>query len=102
MLDEKIAQYAQEIEQFTPRSPEDAEAFRLKFLVVKGAIRNLFDAFKSVSSEQKRSLGQSLNELKQAAAEMYKTLHNKFSASRTVRKSNIGELTLPCHEFIEG
>src|SRR5690606_29211911 len=95
MLDEKIAQYAQEIEQFTPHSPEDAEAFRLKFLVAKGVIRNLFDAFKSVSPEQKRSLGKNLNELKQAAEQKYKAIQEQFAANPVVSKRDIGDLTLP-------
>lgn len=102
MLDEQIAQYAQEIEQFTPHSPEDAEAFRLKFLVAKGVIRNLFDVFKSVSPEQKRSLGKNLNELKQAAEQKYKTIQEQFAANPAVSKRDIGDLTLPGEGFVVG
>lgn len=102
MLDKKIAQYAQEIEQFTPQSQEDVEAFRLKFLVAKGVIRNLFDTFKSVSPDQKRSLGKSLNELKQTAEQKYKTLQEQFAAGPMADKRDTGDLTLPGEGFIVG
>ncbi|HWK99794.1 MAG TPA: phenylalanine--tRNA ligase subunit alpha [Parapedobacter sp.] len=102
MLDEKIALYAQEIEQFAPQSEEDVEAFRLKFLVAKGVIRNLFDVFKSVSPEQKRSLGQSLNELKQAAELKYKTAQGQFVADAATQERSDEDLTLPGEGFVVG
>ncbi|MGV3764036.1 phenylalanine--tRNA ligase subunit alpha [Parapedobacter sp.] len=102
MLDEKIAQYAQEIEQFTPQSPGDVETFRLKFLVAKGVIRNLFEAFKSVSPEQKRALGKNLNELKQAAEQKYKTIQEQFAANPAFNKREVGDLTLPGEGFVVG
>ena len=102
MLDEKIAQYRQEIEQFTPQSQADAESFRLKFLVAKGVIRNLFDEFKSVSSEQKRALGKNLNELKQAAEQKYKTAHEQFAAHPKIDRRDADDLTLPGKGFVVG
>lgn len=102
MLDEKIAQYTQEIEQFAPQSPEDVEAFRLKFLVAKGLIRGLFDEFKTVSPEQKRAFGQRLNELKQAAELKYKTTQEQFSANPKSRKRDADDLTLPGEGFVVG
>lgn len=102
MLDEKIAQYTQEIEQFEPQSQGDAEAFRLKFLVARGVIRNLFEAFKSVSPEEKRSLGKRLNELKQAAERKYKTIQEQFAAHPNVHKRDAEDLTLPGSGFVVG
>jgi len=102
MLNEKIALYAQEIEQFAPQSQEDVEAFRLKFLVAKGVIRNLFDVFKSVSPEQKRAIGKSLNELKQAAELKYKTMQEQFAARPATQERSDEDLTLPGEGFVVG
>ena len=102
MLHEKIAEYKEEIAQFVPQSQDDVEAFRLRFLVAKGAIRNLFDAFKSVSPEDKRTLGKSLNELKQAAELKYRVLQEQFAARPTADKRGAEDLTLPGAGFTVG
>jgi phenylalanyl-tRNA synthetase alpha chain len=67
MLQEQIQQYTQEIEAFKAQNAAELEAFRLKFLVNKGIVKSLFEAFKTVSSEEKRVLGKVLNEFKQLA-----------------------------------
>lgn len=102
MLHEKIAQYTQEINQFVAQSHEDVEAFRLKYLVAKGAVRNLFEAFKSVSPDQKRALGKSLNDLKQTAEQKYKILQAQFSLGMEARKRDEDDLTLPGEGFVVG
>ncbi|WP_353128793.1 phenylalanine--tRNA ligase subunit alpha [Parapedobacter pyrenivorans] len=102
MLHEKIAQYTQEINQFVAQSHEDVEAFRLKYLVTKGAVRNLFEAFKSVSPDQKRALGKSLNDLKQTAEQKYKILQAQFSLGMEARKRDEDDLTLPGEGFVVG
>src|SRR5690606_41490703 len=102
MLNEKIAQYAQEIEQFAPQSQGDVEAFRLKYLVAKGVVRNLFEAFKSVSPDEKRALGKTLNELKQAAEEKYKALQEQFASGTQASKRDAEDLTLPGEGFVVG
>ncbi|GGG76435.1 phenylalanine--tRNA ligase alpha subunit [Parapedobacter pyrenivorans] len=102
MLHEKIAEYTQEINQFVAQSHEDVEAFRLKYLVTKGAVRNLFEAFKSVSPDQKRVLGKSLNDLKQTAEQKYKILQAQFSSGMEARKRDEDDLTLPGEGFVVG
>lgn len=47
---------------------EEVEQFRLKFLGKKGAMNDLFEAFKSVPGPEKKDVGQALNQLKVAAA----------------------------------
>lgn len=42
----------------------DVEALRIKYLSKKGAISALMNDFRTVPAEQKRELGQALNELK--------------------------------------
>lgn len=99
MLEEKIQQYTEEIEQFTPKSAQDVEAFRLKFLVAKGVVRNLFEAFKTVPADQKRVLGKTLNEFKQLAENKYSALQAQFASASATSKVQEEDLTLPGEGF---
>jgi phenylalanyl-tRNA synthetase alpha chain len=50
-------------------SPEAAENFRIQYLGKKGILQALFGDFKNVPGDQKRAVGQSLNQLKTAVEE---------------------------------
>ena len=103
MLQDKITQYTQEIKAFSPNSASEVEAFRLKFLVAKGIVRSLFDEFKTVSSEQKRVLGQVLNEFKNLAELTYKQANEQFSNQDADQQTQQhGDLTLPGEGFTLG
>ena len=54
------------IETFKDRAAE-VEQFRIKYLGKKGVIASLFDQFKSLPNDQKKEMGQLLNQLKTAA-----------------------------------
>ncbi|MBE8713952.1 phenylalanine--tRNA ligase subunit alpha [Sphingobacterium hungaricum] len=95
MLQEKLKQYTVEVEQFTPASAQEVEEFRLKFLVTKGIIRNLFEEFKAVSPDEKRVLGKVLNEFKQLAEQKYQESLEQFTAEQSGKSSFDGDLTLP-------
>lgn len=102
MLHEKIQQYTEEINAFRPQSADDVEAFRLKFLVAKGVVRNLFDTFKVVPADEKRVLGKTLNEFKQLAEHTYRTFQEQFSTASTGAKQAQHDLTLPGEGFVLG
>ena len=99
MLQDKIAQYTKEVEQFTPASAADVESFRLKFLVSKGIIKELFEEFKTVSPEEKRTLGKVLNELKQLAEAKFQETQSQFAHTAKVHKREEEDLTLPGEGF---
>jgi phenylalanyl-tRNA synthetase alpha chain len=61
---EKIAQCEAEASAMVITDENTAEAFRLRFLSRKGLLNDLFEAFKQIPSDQKKSAGQSLNALK--------------------------------------
>jgi phenylalanyl-tRNA synthetase alpha chain len=44
---------------------EEVEALRIKYLSKKGIITELFNDFRNVPKEQKREIGQALNQLRQ-------------------------------------
>ncbi len=99
-IQERIDQYTVEINAFNASSAEELEQYRLKFLVNKGIVRSLFDEFKVVSSEEKRTLGKVLNEFKQLAEEKYKAVSEMINASLSESKdSNLQDLTLPGEGF---
>lgn len=100
MLQDKIKQYTEEINQFKATSAAEVEAFRLKFLVSKGVVKALFDEFKAVSVEEKRALGQVLNEFKQLAEQKFTEAQEAFlGAGATQGAPQEGDLTLPGEGF---
>lgn len=73
MID-KINALKAEIQSLTASTKEEAEALRIKYLSKKGEVSGLFNDFRNVANEQKRAIGQALNELKVLATEKINTL----------------------------
>ena len=97
-MQQKISGYTAEINSFQPANTDELEAFRIKFLGTKGIIKDLFEEFKMVSSEDKRIFGKVLNEFKQTAEAKYQLLKDSFE---TVQQNSGSELdmTLPGEGF---
>ncbi|MCB0784208.1 MAG: hypothetical protein KDC02_08330, partial [Flavobacteriales bacterium] len=66
-LADRIAELETEVAQAVAATEDDVERFRVAMLGRKGAVTALFDAFKEMSAEDKKTLGRRMNELKQAA-----------------------------------
>jgi phenylalanyl-tRNA synthetase alpha chain len=66
---EKIDQIIKDIQSIPLKTREEAETFRLRYLSKKGIIADLFAEFKTVPPDQKKQLGQRINELKNLAQE---------------------------------
>ncbi|MGI5913678.1 MAG: phenylalanine--tRNA ligase subunit alpha [Bacteroidales bacterium] len=94
---EAIIKIREEIDAYNISSTESQEKFRLKFLSKKGVISNLFDQFKTVSPEEKRELGQKLNQLKQLATEKYNSTKDTFSSFDRTSKQD--DLTRPGYDL---
>ncbi len=99
MLQDKITQYSQEIQQSSLSSVADIEAFRLKFLVSKGIVKSLFEEFKTVSTEEKRTLGKVLNEFKVLAESTWKNALDALDNQPTTEQTFDGDMTLPGEAF---
>ena len=99
MLQDQITQYTDEINAFSTTSAAELEQFRIRFLGTKGIIKDLFDEFKAVSPEEKRTLGKVLNQFKQLAETKYQTLNETVSASQDNSVANQLDLTLPGEGF---
>jgi phenylalanyl-tRNA synthetase alpha chain len=83
-----------EIVAFKASTLSEVEGFRLKYLSRKGFIPELFEKFKSDTSEEKKTLGKDLNELKRTAEARLKELNEQLSNSTSEGKDFI-DLTLP-------
>ena len=82
MID-KINQLKAEIEALEAKTPQDVEALRIKYLSKKGAVSELMADFRNVAPEQKRELGQKLNELKNLATEKLAALREALESVDT-------------------
>ena len=81
---EKIEQLIAEINGLKVQSAEELEALRLKYLSKKGAINDLMADFRNVPNDQKREIGQKLNELKNLAQDKINSLKESFEAKKAV------------------
>ncbi|HLN55773.1 MAG TPA: phenylalanine--tRNA ligase subunit alpha [Bacteroidales bacterium] len=97
---EKIKKLVEEISSLTIVTPEELEAFRLKYLSKKGIIQDLFEEFRNVPSEEKREVGQLLNRLKQEAQEKYNSL--KATVSSSEDKTRLNDPTRPAFPYETG
>lgn len=75
---EKIKTLRAELEAAAPASVEELEALRIKYLSKKGEIPALMNDFRTVPAEQKRELGQAINELKTFATERINSLRESL------------------------
>lgn len=100
-MQEQITQYTSEIHAFEPKSAEELEAFRIKFLGTKGIIKDLFDQFKAVSPEEKRLLGKVLNEFKKTAEDRHQQFKEEFESGSGADDASV-DLTLPGEGYENG
>ena len=80
------------IETFKDRAAE-VEQFRIKYLGKKGVIASLFDQFKALPNDQKKEMGQLLNQLKTAA--QFRIEEFKNFVEQQQEQCDRHDLTLP-------
>lgn len=74
---------------------QSLEELRIKYLSRKGIISQLFDAFKEVPKEEKKVVGQALNELKNYAQSKYEELKSKLEIREKDQQKLSFDVTLP-------
>jgi len=94
MLD-KIENIKKEISDYQIYTEEELEKFRLKYISRKGTITDLFESFKKLPPEEKRSVGKAINELKNTAQLKFKSLISQLREKTESGKSADIDLTLP-------
>ncbi len=93
MIIDRINHLIDEIKSFQATSKEDTEAFRLKYLSKKGLIAQLFEEFKLIPPEDKKLIGQKLNDVKNLANSKLSKITSKFEFE-DISSGEI-DLTLP-------
>ena len=86
-MQDKINFYLEEISSYTPKDAAELEAFRIAYLIKKGLMAQLFEDFKLLGTEEKRTLGKALNELKQDAESKFESFQNAFVVVAKEEKS---------------
>lgn len=82
MID-KINALKAQIEALKASSDAEVEALRVKYLSKKGEISALFNDFRTVAADQKKAIGQALNELKNYATERINALRDSMATADT-------------------
>lgn len=78
MMLDKIKQLKSELEEAKASAKEDVEALRIRFIGKKGLLNQLFSEFKAVAPDQKKAVGQAINELKDFALYKINELKDRF------------------------
>ena len=92
MIDD-IKKYKEKLSSLELKDEKEHEQFRLEYLSKKGIIQTLFFKLKEVPNDQKKILGQQINELKILANKIYDKSKNNFSSNSTVE--NFEDLSKP-------
>ncbi len=77
MID-KINNLLAEIDKIKAGNSEELETLRIKYLSKKGEISNLMNDFRNIAAEEKKVIGQKLNELKDKAQNKINELRDNF------------------------
>lgn len=80
MIDD-IKKYKEKLSSLELKDEKEHEQFRLEYLSKKGIIQTLFFKLKEVPNDQKKILGQQINELKILANKIYDESKNNFSSN---------------------
>ena len=94
MMIDKIKEHIAKIEDFTAKTKEELEQFRIQYLGKKGLLNDFFAAFKEVPNEEKKTFGQVVNELKQKAEAKVQEWRDRLE-ERNESKGIYGDLSRP-------
>ncbi len=84
----------EEIKKFSTSDKNPAEVFRIRFLGTKGLVKSLMGEMKNVAPENRKEMGQVLNDLKLFAENKYEELAQSSSISEPSNADCL-DLTLP-------
>ena len=90
----KIKKLSEEVKRFASNDAKEVEAFRIRFLGKKGVVPGLFSKLKEAKNEEKKVLGNAVNQLKALAQEKITLLKNNLPDVDAV-SSPAEDLTLP-------
>jgi len=95
-----IRQLKEELESVKVSAKEEVEALRIKYTGKKGLLNQLFNDFKNVPADQKKAVGQAINELKEFALNRINDLKEHFEQGE--QESSTTDLTMPAEPMQVG
>ncbi len=93
-MKEKIEQLLEEVNKFSASTLEEVEQLRIKILGKKGELKSLFASFKEIANDQKKEVGQLLNQLQSKTQEKIIELTSSFAQKEDSTDVNL-DLSLP-------
>jgi phenylalanyl-tRNA synthetase alpha chain len=96
-MQNKIQQLLNELETLAAKSAQEAEEIRVKWLGKKGYVTELFEEFKTIAAEEKRTWGQPLNMLKNAVQEKIAALRNGMEQAAVATSADYTPPGFPHH-----
>jgi phenylalanyl-tRNA synthetase alpha chain len=97
-MENRIEELLQEIESFNADTIASVEEFRIKLLSKKGEVTLLFEEFKNVAPDMRKTFGQKLNLLKNKAQDKINELKAQFE-NQTISATSALDLTLPSEKI---
>jgi len=95
-MEDKIQALQEEINQYSVKSEEELEAYRMRFISRKSVLGDLMGEIKNVAPEKRKDTGIQLNELKNAAQTKFKALIAELEAQKSgLAAEDVPDLTLP-------
>ncbi len=93
-MKEQLEKLKAEAKKFKIETKEQLEKFRLEFISKKGKLNNVFDDFKKVSGEEKRNLGQLINQIKMELEEKFNRYNQQLNTEKKASNTSL-DYTLP-------
>jgi phenylalanyl-tRNA synthetase alpha chain len=84
---ERIQHLLEEVDKLKANNAEELEALRIKYLSKKGEINSLMADFRNVAADQKREVGQKLNELKNKAQDRINELKSNLNTAQSTEEN---------------
>ncbi|AWL09019.1 phenylalanine--tRNA ligase subunit alpha [Aquirufa nivalisilvae] len=82
-MNEQIKVIQEEIEAFVISNESEVEQFRIQFVGRKSRLASLFDGLKDVPAENRREVGQALNQLKNLAENKFNQAQESFADAKS-------------------
>ncbi|MFY8090281.1 MAG: phenylalanine--tRNA ligase subunit alpha [Chitinophagaceae bacterium] len=98
---DKIEGYKAEVKNFVATKADEVENFRIQFLGTKGLVKTIMGEMKNVANEDKKAMGQILNEFKIFVEQKFDDLKNTIGSNDTAEANNI-DWSLPGTTFNVG
>jgi phenylalanyl-tRNA synthetase alpha chain len=85
-MKDQIDKIINEAEHFAITTIDQLESYKIRFLVKKGLVNQLFIDFKDLASEEKKILGKELNVLKSRVEELYNNAEVELRSAQSVNE----------------